>query len=82
MELWNVLHKVSSKWELVGFQLGVEGSELDSIKAENKDDCSICLSKMLQKRQKLIVPISWLDVVKALESLGEERKAEEIRKKI
>ena len=77
-ELWNVLREVSSIWQLVGLQLGVEGSELDSIKAENKDDCSTCLFKMLQKWQKSTVSLSWLAVVKALESLREERKAEEI----
>lgn len=81
MQLLEVFREVSSKWYEVGIYLGVDESELDKIEEDNPNNCGRCLLKMLKRWRKMAMPKTWLAVVQALKSIGEEKRAEETRAK-
>ena len=72
----------ADKWEDIGIMLGIKPSELDTIKsAENRIPQS-CLREMLKLYlQKDSPPPSWAAIVEALEFVGEETLAAQIKSK-
>ena len=80
--LKELLSKVASKWENIGILLGIDDGPLSKIKADNHGESGDCLREMLRVwLKKVDPPPSWNLLVDALKSLGEEKLAQELRKK-
>ena len=78
-ELYNT---VASKWEDIGIQLNIEDGQLAKVKADCSDSGS-CLREMLRIWLKRVDPKpSWRELIEALNDLGEEKRADDIRQKI
>ena len=74
------LIKVDSKWQNIGIFLEVDPHRLESIKTAEHHDTQNCLREMLQIWLKKINPSpSWSAITDALEYLGEEQLAHDLR---
>ena len=76
------LIKVDSKWENIGILLEIESHRLDSIKAVEHHNTQNCLREMLKIwLNKTNPPPSWSAIINALECLGDEQLARDLRSK-
>ena len=74
------LHKkAADKWENLGIFLAIDPGELNTIKA-NDADCHNCLREMLKVWLKKPEP-SWSNIIDALNDLGDEQLAKELKQK-
>ena len=76
------LYKKADKWEDIGIQLDIDVDLLEKVKSENNGDSKSCLREMLKilvKKENL--QLSWIDVVEVLESLDEEKLAQQLKAK-
>ena len=74
--------KAADKWEDVGIMLGIKPSQLDAIKSAGNQISQSCLRETLKLYlQKDNPPPSWAAIVEALEFVGEETLAGQIKSK-
>ena len=75
--------KVSADWEDIGLFLGLGLGRLDIIKADNPSDCQKCFREMIKVwfRQQVDPPPSWSAIVEALDDLGQNSLAQNLRDK-
>ena len=75
--------KVSADWEDVGLFLGLGLGRLDIIKADNPSDCQKCFREMIKVwfKQQVDPPPSWSAMVEALDVLGHNSLAQNLREK-
>ena len=67
-------HKVADKWEHIGIYLHLHVATLKAIAAEHLHDPHKCLIEMLGIWLKRVhPPATWVDIIEAVEFLGEER---------
>ena len=77
------LIKVDSKWENIGIFLEVDPHRLESIKIAEHHNTQNCLREMLKIwLKKINPPPSWSAITDALECLGEEQLARDLKSKI
>ena len=75
-------HMVAEKWEYIGIYLHLPMPMLKAITAEHRHDPHRCLIGMLEVwLKKVDPPPTWSAIIKAVEFLGEEQLARELRKK-
>ena len=80
--LRELFKKVDSKWENIGILLEIESHNLESIKTAEHHNTQNCLREMLKIWLKMInPPPSWSAITNALECLGEEQLASDLRSK-
>ena len=76
------LIKVDFRWQNIGIFLGVDPHRLESIKTAEHNDTQNCLREMLQIwLKKINPPPSWSAIIDALEDLGEQQLARDLRSK-
>ena len=74
--------KAADKWEDIGTMLGIKTSDLDAIKSAGNQTPQSCLRKMLKLYlQKDSPSPSWAAIVEALEFVGEESLAAQVKAK-
>ena len=75
--------KVSADWEDFGLFLGLGLGRLDIIKADNPSDSQKCFREMIKVwfKQQVNPPPSWSALVKALDDLGQNSLAQNLRDK-
>ena len=74
--------KAADKWEDIGIMLGIKTSDLDAIKSAGNSTSQGCLREMLKLYlQKDSPPPSWTTIVEALEFVGEEPLAVQVKTK-
>ena len=75
--------KVSADWKHVGLFLGLGLGRLNIIKADNPSDCQKCFSEMIKVwlEQQVDPPPSWSAMVEALDDLGQNSLAQNLRDK-
>ena len=74
--------KAADKWEDIGIMLGIKTSDLDTIKSARNQTSQSCLREMLKLyMQKDSPPPSWTAIVEALEFVGEESLAVQVKAK-
>ena len=74
--------KAADKWEDIGIMLGIKTSDLDAIKSAESQISQSCLREMLKLYlQKDSPPPSWTAIVEALEFVGEESLAAQVKSK-
>ena len=78
-DLQEALCSISTKYKLLGIQIGVEKSEIDEIEAKYSSPKER-LCEVLDVRLKQLPPLTWNDIDKALRSktIGEQKLANEI----
>ena len=70
----------AAEWEDIGLELDIDYGELKRIKADNRGDSKSCLRELFDKWLSRVDPEpSWKAIADAIEELGDEKKAEEIR---
>ena len=75
-------HTVADKWEPIGIYLHLPMATLKTITAEHQRDPHKCLIGMLDAWLKRVdPPPTWPAIVEAVEFLGEEQLARELRKR-
>ena len=80
--LRELIKKVDSKWENMGILLEIEPHRLESIKTEEHHNTQNCLREMLKIWLKMInPPPSWSAITNALEYIGDEQLAHDLRTK-
>ena len=80
--LRELIKKVDSKWENIGILLEIESHRLESIKTEEHHNTQNCLREMLKIWLKMInPPPSWSAITNALECIGDEQLARDLRSK-
>ena len=80
--LRELIKKVDSKWENLGILLEIESHRLESIKTEEHHNTQNCLREMLKTWLKMInPPPSWSAITNALECIGDEQLARNLRSK-
>ena len=81
-DLLKELYRSASGWENIGILLGIDSKTLDSIKATEKSTSENCLREMLKVWiKKVSPPPSWSAIAEALEVVGDEHLASQIRTK-
>lgn len=71
---------MASEWKSLATLLGLTGSEVNRIKCENSGSVNDCLAEMLYTRQQQTNPFpTWSALANAVERLGNQRIAQEIR---
>ena len=74
--------KAADKWEDIGIMLGIKTSDLDAIKSAGNQTPQSCLREMLKLYlQKDSPPPAWTAIVEALEFVGEESLATQVKAK-
>ena len=72
--------KAASKWKDIGILLGIDSRELDALKAMESHFPQSCLRGMFEIYLKRINPLpSWSAIAEALELLGDEELATQLR---
>ena len=72
----------SDSWEDIGILLGIKPSKLDAIKTAENHTSQSCLREMLKIWLKIISPSpSWSAIAEAIELLGDEKLAQNLRTK-
>ena len=66
--LCNILNPVASKCCDLGLQLGVKQTRIQTIIANNRNDCEAQLREIISERLKNVLPLTWHDIVRALRS--------------
>ena len=75
-------HIVADKWELIGVYLHLSMATLKAIAAERQHDPHKCLIGMLEVwLKRLDPPPTWSAIIEAVEFLGEEKLARELKEK-
>lgn len=78
-ELYNT---VANKWEDIGILLGIEDGQLAKVKADYPMNSGSCLREMLRIWLKKVEPQPlWTDLIDSLNALGEEKLAQQLRKR-
>ena len=73
---------VPQKWEEIGILLGIEPGKLDAVKMAEHHNPNKCLCEMLKLWMRTTSsPHSWLSVVEALDSVGENALASSLKSK-
>ena len=66
-----ILLPVADEWENIGILLGVEDSDLRTIKSNNPNNCRGCLREMLRKWLSIVDPQpTWSVLFNAVTDLG------------
>lgn len=74
-----MLKDKAASWEDIGVELEINYGELQRIKADNRDSAS-CLRNLFNTWSNRVDPEpSWEAIADAVEGIGDELKAEEIR---
>ena len=75
--------KVSADWEDIGLFLGLGPGQVDIIKTDNPSDCQDCFREMIKVwfKQQVDPPPSWSAIVEALDDLGHNSLAQNLRDK-
>ena len=69
-------------WKNIGVQLDINDGELEHIKSDNRGDSKACLREMLRIwLNRVDPPPSWSAIAEAIEDLGDEQLAQELRSK-
>ena len=75
-------HRVADKWEHIGIYLHFHMATLKTIAAQHQRDPHKCLIGILEVWLKRVdPPPTWSAIINAVEFLGEEQLARELRKK-
>ena len=75
-------HRVADKWKQIGIQLEVPEGTLATIAERRQEDPQKCLLEMLEWWLKRVDPsATWSAIADAVEFLGEEQLARELRQK-
>ena len=75
-------HTVTDKWEHIGIYLHLPMPTLRAIAAEHQTNPYKCLMGMLEVRLKRVdPPPTWSSIIEAVEFLGEEQLARNLREK-
>ena len=75
-------HMVADKWEPIGIYLHLSMATLRAIAAERQHDPHKCLIGMLEVWLKRVdPPPTWSAIIEAVEFLGEEQLARELKEK-
>lgn len=75
-------HMIADKWELMGIYLHLSMATLKAIAAERQHDPHKCLIGMLEVWLKTVdPPPTWSAIIEAVEFLGEEQLARELKEK-
>lgn len=82
-ELFEGLYPVRRKYMPIGLQLDLSDTDLNTIKADNRDKSRECLYEILSQRLKKVPALTWHDIDRALrsDSVDEGLLAEKIRKR-
>lgn len=81
-DLLKELYSIASEWENIGVFLGIDSSMLDIIKATENSKSQSCLREMLKVWIKRVnPPCSWSAIAEAVEFLGDEHLADQLRTK-
>ena len=76
------LCSTASEWENIGILLGINSSTLDTIKATENSRSQSCLREMLKIWIKRVdPPPSWSAIAEAVEFVGDEDLASQLRTK-
>ena len=77
------LNNIADKWMRLGICLGIQKGTLDTIAGNCHHNAQNCLAEMLNTwlRQQVDPPPSWVNIVDAVESLGDKQLGKELRKK-
>ena len=81
--LRELLSKVSADWEDIGLVLGLGPGQVDIIKTDNPSDCQKCFREMIKVwfKQQVDPPPSWSALIEALDVLGHNSLAQNLRDK-
>ena len=81
-EIFMQLFPVAAKWENIGIFVGIKPDKLDNIKKENSSSQPDCLREMLKIWVKQIdPPPTWSTMADALQRIGEDGIARNLRRK-
>lgn len=81
-DLLKELCSTASQWENIGIYLGMDSSNLDIIKATEKSNSLNCLREMLKVWiRRIDPPPSWSAIAEAIELVGDESLANQLRTK-
>ena len=73
-------HKVADKWRMIGIYLKIPMGKLLGIAEKFQRDPQICLVEMLETwLEQVDPPATWTAIIEAVEFLGEEQLAKELR---
>ena len=74
---------MADKWMTLGICLGIPKGMLDTIAENCHHNAQKCLLEMLSTwlKQQVDPPPSWVNIVNAVESLGDKQLGKELRKK-
>ena len=77
------LNNMADKWMRLGIHLGIPKEMLDTIAVNCYHNAQNCLVEMLNTwlRQQVDPPPSWVNIVDAVESLGDKQLGKELRMK-
>ena len=75
-------HKMADKWRTIGLYLDIPFGKLAYIAAKFQHDPQICLVEMLETwLERVDPPATWATIIEAVELIGEEQLAKELREK-
>ena len=75
-------HKVADKWKMIGVLLDIPKIQLAGIAEKYRGDPHSCLVEMLYTwLERVQPPATWVAIIEAVEFLGEEQLAKELRDK-
>ena len=81
-DLMRELKVKAADWEDIGVELEVDDGTLKQIKTDNPGDSKSCLRELLRKWLSCVDPQpSWASIVEAIEGIGDEGLATEIKEK-
>ena len=81
-QLLKELHSKAADWEDMGIQLDINDGELKQLKSDNRGGSKACLREMLRIwLNRVDPPPSWSAIAEAIEDLGDEQLAQELRSK-
>ena len=76
------LRKVANEWEDIGIELDIEEGQLRQINADKGGDSKACLREMLRVwLSRVAPPSSWLAMAVALDTLGHQDIATQLKSK-
>ena len=83
-KVYDEIYMVRSKWDSLGLQLGILGTDIDAVRRECRGNVEECLQKILSMWLKRANPkATWKALITALKSntVGFEQLAEELEYK-
>ena len=75
----HVACKIPTKWYQVGILLEIKTSTLNTFEKEIFDQVRLCVMVFEQWEKEQKVPFTWETIITALDTLGENKTAAEIR---